>query len=168
MSPVLQSRWWPGWKGAHCRSWTQGWPWYPGICSGVFFFSDWARSNLVGGFNPSEKYEFVSWNDYSQHFWENKSHVPVTTNQLSLIYFRTATIWQKMHGWCDIWYPSKGGSLWIMPLKREKIHIRLRETTNESSIVILFIHILRIPLASYKLYSHQSDSTLPPPKVGRE
>jgi len=22
---------------------------------------------LVGGFNPSEKYEFVSWDDYSQH-----------------------------------------------------------------------------------------------------
>ena len=25
----------------------------------------------------------VNWDDYSQYFWENKSHVPVTTNQLS-------------------------------------------------------------------------------------
>ena len=24
-------------------------------------------NNLVGGFNPSEKYEFVSWYDYSQY-----------------------------------------------------------------------------------------------------
>ena len=22
-SPVLQSHWWPGWKGAHCQSWTK-------------------------------------------------------------------------------------------------------------------------------------------------
>ena len=25
---------------------------------------------------PSEKYEFVSWDDYSQYILENKSHVP--------------------------------------------------------------------------------------------
>jgi hypothetical protein len=25
------------------------------------------NSMLVGGFNPSEKYEFVSWDDYSQY-----------------------------------------------------------------------------------------------------
>ena len=25
---------------------------------------------------PSEKYEFVSWDDYSQLIWKNKSHVP--------------------------------------------------------------------------------------------
>jgi len=36
---------------------------------------------LVGGFNPSEKYLFVSWNDYSQYtiyiyIWKNKIHVP--------------------------------------------------------------------------------------------
>ena len=24
------------------------------------------QTDLVGGFNPSEKYEFVSWDDYSQ------------------------------------------------------------------------------------------------------
>ena len=32
-------------------------------------------SILVGGFNPSEKYDFVSWDDYSQYM-ENKIHVP--------------------------------------------------------------------------------------------
>jgi len=24
---------------------------------------DWSNKSLVGGFNPSEKYEFVSWDD---------------------------------------------------------------------------------------------------------
>ena len=38
---------------------------------------------LVGGFIPSEKYEFVNWDDCSPFYWENKSHVPVTTNQSS-------------------------------------------------------------------------------------
>ena len=37
---------------------------------------------LVGGLNPSETYEFVNWDDYSQYNGKNKSHVPVTTNQL--------------------------------------------------------------------------------------
>ena len=31
---------------------------------------------LVGGFNPSEKYEFVSWDEYSQYMESHKSHVP--------------------------------------------------------------------------------------------
>jgi hypothetical protein len=35
----------------------------------------------IGGFNPSEKYEFVSWDDYSPYMESHKSHVPVTTNQ---------------------------------------------------------------------------------------
>ena len=30
---------------------------------------------LVGGFNPSEKYEFVSWEGLSHILWKNKSHV---------------------------------------------------------------------------------------------
>ena len=33
----------------------------------------WNIFNLVGGFNPSDKYEFVSWNDYSQYM---ESHNP--------------------------------------------------------------------------------------------
>ena len=31
---------------------------------------------LVGGFNPSEKYEFVSWDDEIPNIWNNKIHVP--------------------------------------------------------------------------------------------
>ena len=34
---------------------------------------------LVGGFNPSEKYEFVSWDfysQYSQYMESHKTHVP--------------------------------------------------------------------------------------------
>ena len=30
---------------------------------------------------PSEKYEFVSWDGYSQYMESQKIHVPVTTNQ---------------------------------------------------------------------------------------
>ena len=33
---------------------------------------------LVGGFNPFEKYEFVSWDDYSQYMEKNvPNHQPV-------------------------------------------------------------------------------------------
>ena len=37
---------------------------------------------LVGGLNPSEKYEFVNWDDYSQLIWENKIDGNQTTNQI--------------------------------------------------------------------------------------
>ena len=40
------------------------------------------NTNLVGGFNPSETYE--SSGMIIPKKWENKSHVPVTTNQQSL------------------------------------------------------------------------------------
>jgi len=30
--------------------------------------------NLVGGFNPSEKYDFVSWDDEIPNIW--KKHIP--------------------------------------------------------------------------------------------
>ena len=36
----------------------------------------WWSQWLVGGFNPSEKYEFVSWGYYSQQMESHKSHVP--------------------------------------------------------------------------------------------
>ena len=42
-------------------------------------------SHLVGGFNPSEKYVFVSWDDSSQYMDKNKIQVPVTTNQIDII-----------------------------------------------------------------------------------
>ena len=31
---------------------------------------------LVGGFKPSEKYEFVSWDDDIPNIWEHEIHVP--------------------------------------------------------------------------------------------
>jgi len=31
---------------------------------------------LVGGLNPSEKYDFVSWDDEIPNIWKNKIHVP--------------------------------------------------------------------------------------------
>ena len=38
------------------------------------------NNNLVDGFNPSEKYEFVSWDYYSQYM--EKKKLFQTTNQL--------------------------------------------------------------------------------------
>ena len=34
------------------------------------------NDDLVGGFNPSEKYEFFNWDDYSQYMEKSKNHVP--------------------------------------------------------------------------------------------
>ena len=36
---------------------------------------------VSGGFYPSEKYEFVSWNDEIPKIWKSKIQVPVTTDQ---------------------------------------------------------------------------------------
>ena len=41
--------------------------------------NDCFNHNLVGGFNPSEKYEFVSW-DHSSQDVENKSSKSPTSN----------------------------------------------------------------------------------------
>ena len=38
-----------------------------------------AKQHLVGGLNPSEKYQSID--DDIPNIWEHKSHVPVTTNQ---------------------------------------------------------------------------------------
>ena len=40
------------------------------------------KHHLVGGFKPSEKYEFVNWDDDIPNMWKHKIHVPVTTNQI--------------------------------------------------------------------------------------
>jgi len=42
------------------------------------------NANLVGGFNPSEKYEFVSWDYYSLYMeWKNKTcPKPPTSNMM--------------------------------------------------------------------------------------
>ena len=44
-------------------------------------------SHLFGGFNSSEKYEFVTWDDEISNCLRNKygNHVPVTTNQMLTI-----------------------------------------------------------------------------------
>jgi hypothetical protein len=38
---------------------------------------------LVGGFNPSEKYEFLSWDYYSQYMESDKIHVPKPPTRLN-------------------------------------------------------------------------------------
>ena len=37
--------------------------------------------------HPSEKYEFVNWDDDSQYFWENNPNGNQTTNQLYIVRF---------------------------------------------------------------------------------
>ena len=39
------------------------------------------HASLVGGFNTPEKYESIGM--IIPNIWENQSHVPVTTNQIS-------------------------------------------------------------------------------------
>ena len=43
-----------------------------------------AISSLVGGFNPSEKYEFVTWDDDipNNYIWKNSKFMFQTTNQI--------------------------------------------------------------------------------------
>ena len=49
----------------------------------------WTNPKLVGGFNPSEQYEFVNWDDDIPNSYGNiksiQIHVPVTTNQILTI-----------------------------------------------------------------------------------
>ena len=45
-------------------------------CSIYFGTKTSIFETLVGGFNPPEKYEFVSWDYYSQYMESHKSHVP--------------------------------------------------------------------------------------------
>ena len=51
---------------------------------------------MVGGFNPSEKYEFVSWAYYSQYMESHKIHVPnhqsVNHEYLTLCLFNIAMV----------------------------------------------------------------------------
>ena len=46
--------------------------------TGSFAASTW---DLVGGLNPSEKYEFVNWDDYSQYMGKFQIDGNQTTNQ---------------------------------------------------------------------------------------
>jgi hypothetical protein len=48
------------------------------LTSSFLFFEE---LNLVGGFNPSEKYEFVSWDDAIPNTWKVIKVMFQTTNQ---------------------------------------------------------------------------------------
>ena len=49
------------------------------------------NNNLVGGFNPSEKYELVSWDLINPNMWKNKNvpnHQPaIQIHLIDLIHF---------------------------------------------------------------------------------
>jgi len=51
--------------------------------------SEYHRYGLVGGFNPSEKYEFVSWDDDIPNIWKNKVHVP---NHQPVVGFKSPSV----------------------------------------------------------------------------
>jgi len=45
------------------------------------------KTYLAGGFNPSEKYEFVNGKDYPiYYYWKNNKKKFETTNQCLLVY----------------------------------------------------------------------------------
>ena len=70
---------------------------------------------LVGGWwlsHPSEKYEFVSWDDYSQYI-ENKSHVP--KHQPAPIVDQMATMVAKLRRTCHPMPRSAFGSWFTWP-----------------------------------------------------
>ena len=46
----------------------------------------WINTILVGGFNPSEKYDFVSWEYEIPNIWKNNPFMFQTTNQNAYIY----------------------------------------------------------------------------------
>ena len=51
---------------------------YSSYSDHVFFhrYYVYKHISLVVGFNPSEKYEFVIWDDEIPNLWKNQSHVP--------------------------------------------------------------------------------------------
>ena len=54
----------------------------PGKTHGLFTSKRGTQQSLVGAFNPSEKYEFVSWDDRnSQYFWENQPFMATSYHQ---------------------------------------------------------------------------------------
>ena len=58
-------------EGSFLKIWCWSW-----LLRGVETRLHPGNENLVGGFNPSEKYEFVSWDYYSQYMESHKIHVP--------------------------------------------------------------------------------------------
>ena len=64
------------------------------------------NTKLVGGFNPCEKYELVSWDDYSIPNWmeSHKSSKPPNTKQISIaakLLTLNARILSQQHGPMD-------------------------------------------------------------------
>jgi len=56
-------------------------------------------SYLIGGFNPSEKYEFVSWDDDSQYIEKQSSHVP---NHQPAKKYHSKIFSEKLHHMADL------------------------------------------------------------------
>ena len=76
----------------------------------LFMRVNWERYLLVGGLNPSEKYESISMT--IPKLWKNKSHVPVTTNQYEYLLFRhtlffettVLSSWIRWILFLDLWH----------------------------------------------------------------
>ena len=78
------------------KSFTHLW-WWMGDGLLLLYQHEWqlqcwkVRDILPGGLDPSEKYGFVNWDDDIPNWWENKSHVPVTTNQYTYMQLLSRT-----------------------------------------------------------------------------
>ena len=59
--------------------------------------------NLVGGFKPSEKYEFVNWDDDIPNIWENKTCSKPPTRNDGVIYEITTWRWIHMDTTVVMW-----------------------------------------------------------------
>ena len=98
--------------------------WEPGVSTfseedrreNLFFFLFNKVSWLVVGLNPSEKYEFVNWDDEIPNIWENKkwqpNHQPVPLVFLLL----TLSVRNKKHLWVS--EPGVDGSNHLRMLKK--------------------------------------------------
>ena len=66
------------------------------------------RTNLVGGFNPSEIYEFVNWDDDIPNIWPNHPVMfqspPTSNHQPNIIYQVYSLLSPYVHGTNQIHY----------------------------------------------------------------
>ena len=77
---------------------------------------------LVGGFNPSEKYESQLGLWTFQYMESHKIHVPVTTNQILMEFPITIQLWGYPHDYGNPWEIPAGMALW----KPGLTHFRVR------------------------------------------
>ena len=54
-------------------------PWREKLGETLRWWKDFTWQNLVGGLNPSEKYDLVSWDDYSQYIENKRCSKPPTS-----------------------------------------------------------------------------------------